>query len=71
MRINYCLSKVKLKENGKPIYKRFGGKARETLRGSIEIDIDWENNEDHTKLRQAIYEKHPGWNLAGYAKVEE
>ena len=68
MIINYEVWKYIIK-NGKPVYSKFGGKSKEIKRGQIEIEnIDWDSNEDHKKIRQAIYEKNPGYSICAYCE---
>jgi len=55
--------------------KRPNGKGKRDIEhenhGMELPDVQWEYKEDHIKIRKAIYAKHPGWSIHGYALVED
>ncbi len=50
--------------------KRKKNSLYEVMNDQIEFDMDWNSEDDHARLRQAIHEKHPGWMISGYAPQE-
>ncbi len=63
MKIRYGVSRRRLGSKIKSDieYKNYG----------LELEADWENDDDHKKIKQLISEKHPGWHISGYAFVHE
>jgi hypothetical protein len=63
--------RYKRKENGKPIYKKFGGKVMESKTDTMEFpNTDWESLDARTVV-QAAHDKYPGWTLGGYCEYKE
>lgn len=46
-------------------------KGEKPFNGKLEGDFNWDSNEDHKKIRQLIYDKHPGFSIHGYCIAPE
>lgn len=63
MNIRYGIERVR--PNGK------GKRDIEHENHGMELPlVDWEDNDAHQKVKAAIYEKHPGWHIHGYALAD-
>lgn len=70
MQINYGVNRVVATGKFRVTERRAESKSKnEHLNGTLEVEGDWSDSEFHTKVRDEIWDRHPGWNITGYARV--
>ena len=66
MKINYCVYRLIPYQK-----KRKKAPRRESLLGSIFIDVAWESDGGQQAILNAIRAKHPGYMVDGYCRIDE
>lgn len=62
MKINYGINRPTRQPHKRTHY--------ENQCGSLKIRGNWDSQKTHDRIRQAIMDKHPGWLITGYCRVE-